>query len=255
MATGAPVAAMPIVLLSLFIQVGLIIHVIKTGRNQLWILVLALLPGAGSLAYLLVEVLPGLFGTRGARAAARGMRSVIDPNRELRDAAARAALTDTVASKVRLGAELSRRGDYAGAIQTYQSGLKGLYEHDPTLLIGLAEAQFASGDAAGTRASLDSLIAHSPDFKSPDAHLLYARALEAEGNAAKAESEYEAIAAYFPGAEAKVRYAQFLRKIGKRAEATATLDDVLKIAELAPRHVRRAQAEWISLAKQERARA
>ena len=246
---------MSMVFLSLLIQVGLIIHVIKTGRNQLWIWVLALLPGAGTLAYLLVEVLPDLFGTRTARAAARGMRNVIDPNRDLRDASARAALTDTVASKVLLGAELSRRGDYAGAIQIYQAGLKGLYEFDPTLLIGLAEAQFASGDAAGARASLDSLIVHSPDFKSPDAHLLYARALEVEGNVAKAEGEYRAIAAYFPGAEAKVRYAQFLLKIGKQAEARATLDDVLKIAELAPRHVRRAQAQWISLAKQERARA
>lgn len=243
---------MPYVLLSVLIQVLLIVHVIKTGRNTIWIWVLVFLPMAGSLAYIIVEILPGLFGSRLARTTARDLRRAIDPGGELRDASARAAVTDTVEAKLALGAELSRRGDYAGAMQTYRSGLRGLYEFDPKLLLGLAEAQFASGDAAGARASLDDLIAHNPEFKSHDGHLLYARALEAEGNGAKAESEYRAIAGYYPGAEAKVRFAQFLRREGKAAEANAVLDDVLRTAQLAPRHVRRAQAEWIALAKQER---
>jgi hypothetical protein len=245
---------MPFAIVSLLIQAGLIIHVIKTGRNSLWIWVLAFLPGAGPLAYVVVEILPGLFGSRAARAAGRGVRQAIDPDRDLRQASAEAALTDTVVAKARLGAEFTRRGDYASAIQTYRSGLRGLYEFDATLLLGLAQAEFAAGDATGARTSLDALIAHNPDFKSSDGHLLYARALEAEGNVAKAESEYRSISAYYPGAEAKVRFAQFLQKVGREADARAVLDDVLRTAELAPRHVRRAQAEWIALAKQSRGR-
>ena len=244
---------MHVSLLLLLIQAGLIVHVMKSGRNVMWIWVL-LVPGVGMLAYLIAEVLPEMFGSRAARSAARGVRRAIDPNRDLRTASAQASVTDSVAAKLRLGAALALRRDYAGAIEAYRSGLKGLYEFDPTLLLGIAEAQFASGDAAGARASLDALIANNPDFKSADGHLLHARALEAEGINEKAESEYRAVAVYYPGAEAKVRLAQFLRKTGKHAEATATLEDVLKIAELAPRHVRRAQAEWIALAKQELAR-
>jgi hypothetical protein len=241
-------------LLPIALTVAMVVHVIKTGRNTIWIWVIVLLQGIGPLVYLIVEVLPELFGSRGARAAARGVRRAIDPNKDLRDASARAELTDTVAAKAQLAAEFSRRGEYASAIQTYQSGLKGLYEFDPTLLIGLAQAQFASGAPSAARATIDALLTHSPEAKTPDIHLLYARSLEAEDNAVRAESEYRAVAAYFPGAEAKVRFAMFLRKVGKRAEAEATLDEVLKIAALAPRHVRRAQAEWISLAKQERSR-
>jgi hypothetical protein len=45
-------------ILPILIQVGLVVHVIKTGRNTIWIWVLVLLPGVGSLAYLVVEVLP-----------------------------------------------------------------------------------------------------------------------------------------------------------------------------------------------------
>ena len=242
---------MPFYVLSILIQVGLVVHVIKTGRNTIWIWVLVLLPGVGSLAYLVVEVLPDLFRSRTTQNAVRGVRRAVDPDRDLRHASATAALSDTVVAKARLGAELMRRGDYAGAMETYRAGLKGIHEHDPTLLLGLAEAQFAAGDASGSRASLDALIANNPDFKSADGHLLYARALEAEGNLAKAESEYRAVAAYYPGAEAKVRHAQLLKRTGKAAEARAAFEEVLKTAELAPRHVRRAQAEWIALAKRE----
>jgi hypothetical protein len=243
---------MPIFIFSLAIQVALIVHVIKTRRNTLWIWVLVLLPLAGSLAYFFVELLPALLRSQTARNVIRGVRRTLDPDRELRRASATASLTDTIAAKAALGAQFARRGDYAGSIETYRSGMRGLYEHDPTLLLGLAQAQFNSGDAAGARASLDQLITHNPEFKSADGHLLYARALETEGNLTKAESEYRAIAAYYPGAEAKVRYAQFLTKIGKTADARTTLDDVLKTAELAPRHVRRAQSEWIALAKRAR---
>jgi hypothetical protein len=238
-------------ILSIMIQVALVVHAIKTGRNTIWIWVLVLLPPIGPLAYLVVEVLPDLFRSRATRSAVRGMRRVVDPDRHLRQASATAALSDTVAAKARLGAELTRRGDYATAVETYRSGLKGIYEHDPTLLLGLAEAQFVAGDAAGARASLDALIANNPDFSSADGHLLYARALEAEGNLTKAESEYRAVAAYYPGAEARVRHALLLQKTGKAEEARAALEDVLKSAELAPRHVRRAQAEWLAIAKRE----
>ena len=238
-------------LLPILIQVGLVVHVIKTGRNTIWIWVLVLLPGVGSLAYLLVEILPELFRSRATRSALRGVQRAVDPDRDLRQASATAAVSDTVVAKARLGAELARRGDYAAAAETYRAGLKGIYEHDPTLLLGLAEAQFAAGDASGARQSLDALIANNPDFKSADGHLLYARALEAEGNLAKAETEYRAIAGYYPGAEARVRHAQLLKRIGRADEARAALEDVLKTAELAPRHVRRAQAEWLATARRE----
>ena len=242
---------MPYFMFSLLVQVALVVHVIKTGRNTLWIWVLVLVPLVGTIAYVLVEVLPELFGSRTAQGALRGVRRAIDPNRELRQASTTAASVDTVATKARLGAELARRGEYATAIDTYRSGLRGIYAHDPTLLLGLAQAQFAAGDAAPARASLDELLAHNSGFSSADGHLLYARTLEAEGNLAKAESEYRAVSAYYPGAEAKVRYAQLLHKAGKESVARAQFEEVLEMAELAPRHVQREQAEWIALARRE----
>lgn len=235
---------MRISLLSLALQIALVIHVIRTGRNTIWIWVL-MVPVVGTLAYLIAEVLPELLGSRSARGAARGMRRALDPNRDLRSAAAEAAVTGTVAAKLRLGAELMRRGDHRAAVDAYRSGLRGLYEFDPALLQGLAEAQFAAGDAAGARASLETLKTHNPEFRAVTADLLLARALESEGRLEAAERAYRVAAPHFPGPEASVRHAELLKRLGRTDEARAILEEILRAAELAPRHVRREQAEWI----------
>jgi hypothetical protein len=239
---------MHISLLSLALQIGLVIHVIRTGRNTIWIWVL-MVPVVGTLAYIFAEIVPEFLGSRTARGAARGIGRAIDPNRDLRTAQTEATVTGTVAAKLRLGEALMRRADYAGAADTYRSGLRGLYEFDPALLQGLAEAQFALGDSGGTRASLDLLMQNNPEFRSATVELLYARALEAEGSLEAAEQAYRKVAAHFPGPEATVRHAQLLQRLGRRDEARVALDEVIKVAALAPRHVRRDQAEWIQLAR------
>jgi hypothetical protein len=78
---------------------------------------------------------------------------------------------------------------------------------------------------------------------------LYARALEDSGRTADALSEYQAVAAYYAGAEARVRYGLLLDKMGRQAEAKTVLTEVLAQLKRAPKYVRRAQAEWIALAE------
>jgi len=245
-----PFAGLSIVFL---LQVALVVHVIRTGRNSLWIWALVLLPAVGTVAYVVVEIVPELMGSRGVRQGLRGLQRVADPNRDLRAATADAAVTDTVAAKLRLGEEQTRRGNYAAASETFRSGLKGLYEFDPTLLGGLAIAQHAAGDPAGARLSLEDLRQHNPEFRSPDAHLLYARVLEELGELPASEREYRGVAGYFPGAEAKVRHAQLLKRMGRGAEAGQIFEDVARSAAIAPSHVRRSQAEWFRIAERERA--
>ncbi len=63
---------------------------------------------------------------------------------------------------------------------------------------------------AGAQAALDTLRETNPDFNSPDAHLTYAQALEAQGKDAEAAEEYEELVKYYPGEEARFRYAMLL---------------------------------------------
>ncbi len=77
-----------------------------------------------------------------------------------------------MASRQRYAEELERHGKYDEAIAQFRAALTGLYEHDPNLMLGVARAQFAKGDAVASRATLDELIRLNPDFKSPEGHLL-----------------------------------------------------------------------------------
>src|SRR5581483_10815652 len=139
---------MPILfIVSIVIQALLIIHCIKTGRNTIWIWVIALLSYAGIVAYVAVELLPDLFGSRTARRAGREIKKVFDPRGNLRKY-----------EQQRLADELVRQGRFDDAIAEYRKALTGLYEHDPNLMLGIARAQFEKGDATAARTTLDELI-------------------------------------------------------------------------------------------------
>jgi hypothetical protein len=240
---------MSFLFISLAIQVCLIVHCIKTGRNTIWIWVLALLSYAGAIAYIAVEIIPDIFGSRTARRTARGLKKAIDPEADLRRFESEARVGGNVASRQRFADELARHGRYDEAITQYRSALTGLYEHDPNIMLGIAKTQFAKGDATAARATLDDLIRFNPDYRSPDGHLLYARALETEGNVKKALEEYHVLASSYPGAEAAVRYAQLLQSQGRREDAQKVARDLLDQARMAPAHYRKAQKSWLDAAQ------
>jgi len=235
--------------LPIIVQALLIIHVIKTGRNTIWIWVIALLSLAGILAYVVVELIPELARSRTLRATGRNVTRALNPEAQLRRLQDEAQVTQNVASNQRYAEELLRHDRFQEAAAVYRKILTGLYEHDPDLLLGLARAQFGGGDPSAARATLDEAIGRNPQFRSPEGHLLYARALEAEGNAEKALEEYQVLATSYPGAEAAVRFAQLLKTQGRIEEARTVAKELLEQARIAPAHYRRAQRDWLDSAQ------
>jgi hypothetical protein len=251
LATRPGALLMHFAIIFLVIQVLLIIHVVRTGREMWWILVLLFLPGIGSLIYLIIEVLPSLGGNVTARRTARTFGRMIDPTRELREARLEYERNRSVGTTTRLAEALVRNGKPDEAIEICKQARTGVFEDDPTILLTLGSAYFAKGAYAETIEALDRLRQTSPKFHSPDGHLLYARALEAAGESQRALEEYEAVSRYYPGAEARVRYAQLHKRMGHDGVAREMLQRILDDARLAPRHFRVAQREWIDLAKHE----
>jgi hypothetical protein len=240
---------MPILILSVIVQIALIIHVVRTGRPTYWVFIILIAPGIGSLAYAIVELLPELSGNYRARNAVRGVRKTLNPGGDLRRRQKEHKLSGSVDATRHLAGELMDNGRYEEASDLYQEALKGLYEHDPDLLLGLATAQFGNEQFEEARETLDSLIETNPDFRSSDGHLLYARSVEACGDNDKAREEYAAVAAYYAGAEARARFANFLEAQGDNEAALAEYEEIITAADLAPRHYRRAQKMWINEAK------
>jgi hypothetical protein len=240
---------MPLLILSIIVQIGLILHVVRTGRPMYWIFIILMAPGIGSLAYAIVELLPDLSSSGQGRRAMRGIRKTLDPGGDLRQRQREHKLSGSVDAARHLAGELMENGQHDEAIEHYEKSLTGLYEYDPDLLLGLATARFQNEDFEKARAVLDLLIEHNPDFKSQDGHLLYARSVAACGDEDKALDEYKAVTAYYAGAEARLQYGLFLEEQGDKAAALAEYQEILSTAELAPRHFRKVQNNWISQAK------
>lgn len=240
---------MILIVLMVVVQIGLILHVVKTGRQMYWVFILLIAPGIGGLAYFIVEILPDLTNSAHGRKAARTVRNTLNPGADLRQKEKQLQLSGSVDAARHLASELLESGRVEEAIKHYEGALSGLYEHDPDLLLGLAQARFANEEFEKSRDTLDLLMEKNPEFRSSDGHLLYARSVEACGDDMKALDEYKAVSAYYAGAEAKVRYAQALEKSGDTKAALSEFEDILTAAELAPRHYRTAQKEWINLAK------
>jgi hypothetical protein len=241
-------------ILSGLLSLGLVVHCIKTHRNTIWVYVLIVLitfPGVGPAIYLGAEVLPGLLRSRTSQRAMRGIRTTLDPEGNLRRFENEMKVTGNVGARQKYADELVKLGRAAEALPIYRTCLTGVFADDPKLLLGFAQAQFEAGHPSDARQTLDELIQKSPDFKSPAGHLLYARALEAEGDVEKALAEYAALAEYFPGAEAGVRYAKLLNRADQRPLAQQTLNALLDRAKYAPAHYRKAQQEWLDEARKE----
>lgn len=245
----------PLLIVSGLISLGLVVHCIKTGRNTIWVYVLVItmtfLPFIGPAIYIGAELVPEWLGSRSSRRAMRGIRTTLDPEGNLRRFENEMKVTGNVASRQRYADELVRLGRAKEAVPIYQTCLTGVFAEDPKLLLGYAHAQFEAEDPTGARKTLDELIEKNPEFKSADGHLLYARALEMEGNLEKALSEYATLSEYFPGAEAGVRYARLLIRSDQGPLAQQTLKALLDRAKYAPAHYRKAQREWLDEAHRE----
>jgi hypothetical protein len=240
---------MPFGIILLAINVVFIVHAAKTGRFWPWGYVILFLPGFGALAYIVVELLPEWFGSAQGQHARRRVVSTLDPEKRYRTLTDQLDVADTIANRGALADECLTLGKFGEALHHYDRILALPMGDDAVYALGKARAQFGLGHPQEAVAMLDELRQRWPDYQSAEAHLLYARALEDSGRAGDALFEFQALANYYPGAEARVRYGLLLDKAGRQAEAKDVLVDVLARLKRAPKYVRRAQAEWISLAE------
>jgi hypothetical protein len=239
---------MPILALAeLLFQAFCIRHAMMHGKQD-WIYIL-LIPGVGPVAYTIMELVPSLAHTRRGRSVVTDVKTILDPDREYRERRQQVETSGTPAAKAALADECVRKGMFDDAVELYRSALTGMYADDPNLLLGFAKVLNEKGDYADAQAALDHLKAKNPTFQSSDGHLLYARTLEGQGKNTEALGEYEAVAAYFPGYEAKVRHAFFLQKLGQVDRARELLEGVTKSYKQLPRHAQDLNRDWYNAAR------
>lgn len=242
---------MPLIFLSIIVQLALVVHIIKTGRNTTWVFIVLFFPLVGSLAYFIIELLPGLTNTRTAKNAQRSIARAVDPDKALREATEQYELARTAQNALTLARQHLERGNFSAARELYQRSLSGVHSDDPDLLLGLAQAHFGLAEYAEVISCLDSLKNAHPDKTAQDGHLLYARALEELGRTDQALHEYEALVGYYTGPEPSCRLATLLKAQGRVDEARALFESVLTRSKTAGKHYNTLYREWVAMAKRE----
>jgi len=244
--------SMPLISILIWVmQLALIIHVLKTGRSYYWIMFLVFVPLLGGLAYLVIELLPQFTGSIAGQRAVRTVKKTLNPGADLRQHEAAWNQSPNVDNGRRYAEALMDSGDIDKAEDIIGQALKGLFATEPTLLLQKARLQFARNRTDETVKTLELLQQHNPDFHSAEAHLLYARALEAQGKIDDAVREYAAVAGYFPGVEARYRLALCLATAGNTKASRTELESILNDAKLAPPHFRKSQKPWLDAVRSE----
>lgn len=178
---------MPILVLTVLFQILCGIHVIKTGQEKYWLYLIFILPALGCTIYFIAIIAPELLSSYKGRQMLKSLQNKINPAHNLQTLRNQLKISDNVASRVALADELTNLKQFEEAITHYKTALTGIHSENPEILLKLAFAEFNIGQYQACQKTLDFLITHNPSFQSQEGHLLYARAVEAAGDMAKAE--------------------------------------------------------------------
>jgi hypothetical protein len=243
-----PGLSLPLLGLSLLLSIALCVHVVRTGREMYWLWIILMFQPLGGLVYFLAIVLPEVFRGPAARRIGEGAREALDPTREYREAKAQCEDSPTVRNRLRLAHAAAALGRHAEAETLYRESLHGVYADDPALLLGRANALLELGRPSEALEMLEQLGRDEANGRTPPAALALGRAYEALGRTAEADQALEWAAGRLPGFEGIARYAAFMARNGRAAEARETLAEIdRRMVRLQPAFRKEARA-WRDLA-------
>lgn len=234
---------------SLCAQILCAVHVIRSGRNQIWLLFIMLFSLLGCFAYLLLEVLPAHWHNRHLRTARAQVAVRVDPERAVREAERQLDLAQTAANYIALGDAQSARGRPADAEAAYRRALSLGPGGDWGTQVKLAQALFERGDSGEGLHMLDGVPDIPIGSERDKRMLLRARLLADLGRGAEARVLFEDVVERIAGEEARCHYAAFLLAQGDTARACTVLEEVERRAGRLDRTQRAAQADmyrWAS---------
>jgi len=251
-ALGLLGGSLPLLGLSLILSIALAVHVVRTGRELFWLWIILIFQPLGGLVYFIAIVLPELTRGQTAQRLERSARAALDPMREYREAKQACEDTPTVRNQSRLAHAASALGRHDEAERLYAEAAQGIHAEDPALLLGRANALLEL-DRAEEALRVIELIpgGETVDPLAPGAVLALARAHERLGDTAQADAAYAEAVTRMPGFEAQARYAAFMARNGRRAEAQAAVAEMDKrLTKLAPQF-RKEGRHWRDLAAKE----
>lgn len=228
---------------TILVQIACVVHLIRNNRPSLWLWAIILLPIAGSAAYFVVEILPGLFQRREVRAVQAAAVRKLDPDRDLRAARAAVDVADTAATRTALADALADAGNWGEAVRHYREAVAKTPGQDRAARVKLARACLEAGNFGEARRLLEALPESASASENDRAALLLARSLDELGETDRAMALYGELGERMPGAEAQCRHAALLIAGGRPREAVPLLEEAERRARRLDKMERRKDAD------------
>jgi hypothetical protein len=222
------------VLVALFFAV----HVIRSGQQMYWLMILFMFPGLGSLVYFIAIFLPNFRLQHGARKAVTAAAKTLDPGRELREARDAYEYTPTAQNQMRLASAQLEAGNADEAAATYEACLQGPFSGDLEIRFGAARATLACGRGPAAVTHLQTIRASDANFRSEQVSLLLAQALAVAGRQDEARAEFEFALGRYNSFTAQAEFAIWAAGAGDAAKANALHSELQRTMERWTRQTR-----------------
>lgn len=224
------------------------LHAVRSGRAQMWLWILVIAPGIGPLIYVFAVLVPEWMGGRTARKLGGAAQKALDPERDYRTAKQALDDAETVGNRMRLAQAAAALGRWPEAEAAWAQCVIGQFADDPVVLLGHANALLELGRFEEALKRLESLSALGKENDTGPVALAYGRAYEGLGRNDEADAPYRFAADRIPGLEAACRYAAFLAKTGKKADAEVALAEIDRRFQKINPELRRLDRTWVDMA-------
>ncbi|MBL8713073.1 MAG: tetratricopeptide repeat protein [Alphaproteobacteria bacterium] len=239
-----------LMILTVLVQVLFAVHVHRTGRSTYWMYLIMMVPVMGCLIYFVIEVLPEVIRGPAGKHAKRSFRSLLDPEKDFRDAKYAFDTSPTVANRINLAQLLIAKREYDAVIALLEPALTNHFSDDILLLEGLAYAYYDKGDYNNALKYIQKIY-ERPDAQPQDyIKLLRARAHISLNELTVAEEQLRSLVEYFTGEEARITLAQLYERMGRKAQARAVYQEVVTRSSHSPKYYQKSERQWIDMAKQ-----
>lgn len=224
--------------LHVLVAIFFAVHVIRSGQQMYWLLILFMFPGIGSIVYFIAVYLPNSRLNHGARKVVTAAAKSLDPGRELREARDAYDYTPTAQNQMRLASALMETGNAEEAAVTYEACLQGPFSGDLEIRFGAARATLACGRAAAAVTHLQTIRGSDAHFRAEQVSLLLAQSLAAAGRQDEARAEFEYALGRHNSFTTQAEFAIWAAGVGDAAKANALHAELQRTMDRWTRHTR-----------------
>lgn len=192
--------------LHFFIAMFFAIHVVRSGQQMYWLILLFLFPLLASIVYFFAIYLPSSRLEYGAKRIMSSAVKALDPQRVIRDAQAAFDELPTAQNQLRLADAQLELGINEEAAKNYEACLKGPFASSLEIKFGTARALVECQRFPDAIAHLEAIQQADPLFRSAAVVLLLARSYAGMGRNSEAQLTFESAVARFGTFEARAEY-------------------------------------------------